>query len=324
MISPPGLKKTKQQEFFFVSSSVRLLAYAITMILCLCLWRSLCRRLDFIPLFCLLFSPHAYAYAHVWTRLNDRLIAETVQLNNRGGLLSIASICFHMIGLLRVSSRLHIVQQISESMHIREYTSTRLLLYVVKDADRRWIVALSELFVASTIYLKGKQLVEENRRKHRFLVRRIFKERKRQGLYHTLFDHTSFFCTTEYFFPFFLHNRRCTVRLVTKKTLDIGIHFDRSVAELSFHMIALDRWDRKCFISAILGDRDCLWSPDRWKVFPYDRCQSRRIAGDHQRSWAIIWKRAFSIPAIVGDRNHLWSLDRWIAGKCFHMITDLQ
>ena len=36
--------------------------------LCLCLWRSLCRRLDFIPLFGLLFFP--YAYAIVWTRLN--------------------------------------------------------------------------------------------------------------------------------------------------------------------------------------------------------------------------------------------------------------
>ena len=62
--SPLGLAKTKQQ-FFFVSPFVLLLAYAWTMILCL--WRSLCRRLDFIPLFCLLFCP--YAYAIVWTRL---------------------------------------------------------------------------------------------------------------------------------------------------------------------------------------------------------------------------------------------------------------
>ena len=36
------------------------------MILCLCLWRSLCRRLDFIPLFS---CPYAYAYAILWTRL---------------------------------------------------------------------------------------------------------------------------------------------------------------------------------------------------------------------------------------------------------------
>ena len=72
IISPQGLAKTKQQEFFFVSSFFRLMAYAMTMILCLCLWLSLCRRLDFIPLFCLLFCllfcPYAYAYAHKWTR----------------------------------------------------------------------------------------------------------------------------------------------------------------------------------------------------------------------------------------------------------------
>ena len=35
VISPQGLAKVKQQEFFFVSSFVRLLAYAWTMILCL-------------------------------------------------------------------------------------------------------------------------------------------------------------------------------------------------------------------------------------------------------------------------------------------------
>ena len=69
MIPLLGLKKIKQREFFFVSSFVRLLAYAWTMILCL--WRSSCRRLDFIPLFCLLFCPYAYVYAHVWTRLKS-------------------------------------------------------------------------------------------------------------------------------------------------------------------------------------------------------------------------------------------------------------
>ena len=55
MTFPLGLTKIKQQESFFLSSFVRFLAYACTMILCLCLRRSLCRRLDFIPLFCLLF-----------------------------------------------------------------------------------------------------------------------------------------------------------------------------------------------------------------------------------------------------------------------------
>ena len=69
MNSPLRLAKTKQREFFFVSPFVLLFAYAWTMILYLCLWRSLCRRLDLIPLFCLLFCPYAYAYAIVWTRL---------------------------------------------------------------------------------------------------------------------------------------------------------------------------------------------------------------------------------------------------------------
>ena len=67
MISPLELEKIKQQEFFFVSPFVWFLAYAWTMILCLGLRRSLYCRLDFIPLFCLLFCPYAYvyAYAHV-------------------------------------------------------------------------------------------------------------------------------------------------------------------------------------------------------------------------------------------------------------------
>ena len=39
MISPPRLAKTKQEEYFLVSSFVRLLAYARAMILCLCLGR---------------------------------------------------------------------------------------------------------------------------------------------------------------------------------------------------------------------------------------------------------------------------------------------
>ena len=63
---PLGLAKTKQQEFFFVSSFVRRLTYGMIMTLCLWYQRSLCRRLNFLLLFCLLFCP--YAYAHVWTR----------------------------------------------------------------------------------------------------------------------------------------------------------------------------------------------------------------------------------------------------------------
>ena len=65
MTSPLGLAKIKQ-EFFFVLSFVRLLAYAWTLISCLWLRWSLCRRVDLTPSFCLLFCP--YAYAHVWTR----------------------------------------------------------------------------------------------------------------------------------------------------------------------------------------------------------------------------------------------------------------
>ena len=48
--------RTRSIRFF-----VRFLAYASTMILCLCLRRFLYRRLDFVPLFC----PYAYAYVQV-------------------------------------------------------------------------------------------------------------------------------------------------------------------------------------------------------------------------------------------------------------------
>ena len=68
VISPQGLEKIKE-EFFFVSSFVRLLAYAWTMILCWWSRRSLCRRLDFIPLFCLLFRSYAYICAHLFTKV---------------------------------------------------------------------------------------------------------------------------------------------------------------------------------------------------------------------------------------------------------------
>ena len=64
---PLELAKIKQQEFLFVLSFVRFLAYVWTMILCL--RRSLCHRLDFISLFCLLFCPYAYAYIQVQTLL---------------------------------------------------------------------------------------------------------------------------------------------------------------------------------------------------------------------------------------------------------------
>ena len=45
------------------------LCFAFCSALGLCLWRSLCRRLDFVPLFC----PYAYAYAYaiVWTTLGS-------------------------------------------------------------------------------------------------------------------------------------------------------------------------------------------------------------------------------------------------------------
>ena len=77
IISPLGLAKIKQQEFFFVSSFVRLLIYTWTMILWL--RQSLCRMLDFIPLFCVLFC--SYAYSHVWTRLQVPSLDLTVRQN---------------------------------------------------------------------------------------------------------------------------------------------------------------------------------------------------------------------------------------------------
>ena len=64
MTYPLGFTK-KKQEFFFVLSFVRLLAYAWTMTLFIRLQRFLCRKLDFIPLFYLLFCPYAYAYVLV-------------------------------------------------------------------------------------------------------------------------------------------------------------------------------------------------------------------------------------------------------------------
>ena len=94
MNSPLRFAKTKQREFFFVSPFVLLFAYAWTMILCL--WRSLCHRLDLIPLFCLLFCP--YAYAIVWTRLNITVLFDHVSiccysLTNRQGLFAYVRTC---------------------------------------------------------------------------------------------------------------------------------------------------------------------------------------------------------------------------------------
>ena len=43
------------------------------------------------------------------------------------------------------------------------------------------------------LYLKRRQLVEKNRKKHRFWIRRVFKERNRQGLYYTLFEELRLF-----------------------------------------------------------------------------------------------------------------------------------
>ena len=61
------------------------------------------------------------------------------------------------------------------------------------------------------LYLKRRQLVEKNIKKHRFWVRRIFKERKRQGLYHTLFEELRLFDGV--LFPLFLPNGRHTFRV---------------------------------------------------------------------------------------------------------------
>ena len=90
------------------------------------------------------------------------------------------------------------------------------------------------------LYLKGRQLVEKNRRKHRFWVRRIFNERKRQGLYHMLFEELRLF--DRVLFSFFSSQQTLHMSTVTRKALDIDIHFDRSIAKLCFHMIT-----GKCF-----------------------------------------------------------------------------
>ena len=38
---------------------------------------------------------------------------------------------------------------------------------------------------------------------------------------------------------------------------------------------------------------DRQWSPDRWKVFPYNCRQSLAVFSAYWRSWAIIWKLDF-------------------------------
>ena len=50
-LSSGTCKYKNNENFFFLSSFVLLLAYAQTMFLCLCLCRSICRRLDCILLF---------------------------------------------------------------------------------------------------------------------------------------------------------------------------------------------------------------------------------------------------------------------------------
>ena len=80
MIYALGLSNTKQREFFFVSSFVLLLAYASTMFLWLCLCRSICRRLDCILLFCLLFVPMFKPAAHERKQFANGLARQFAQL----------------------------------------------------------------------------------------------------------------------------------------------------------------------------------------------------------------------------------------------------
>ena len=88
-ISPLELAKIKHQEFFFVSSFVRFLAYAWTMILCLCLRRSLCHRLDFVlPIVLFLYT----------------------------------SLCSRVDQALELSGRLHIVLELLDLCSQGEYT----------------------------------------------------------------------------------------------------------------------------------------------------------------------------------------------------------
>ena len=80
MIYALGLSNTKQREFFFVSSFVLLLAYASTMFLWLCLCRSICRRLDCILFFCLLFVPMFKPAAHERKQFANGLARQFAQL----------------------------------------------------------------------------------------------------------------------------------------------------------------------------------------------------------------------------------------------------
>ena len=77
------------------------------------------------------------------------------------------------------------------------------------------------------LYLKGRQLAEKNRTKHRFWVWRIFNERKWQRLYHTIVEGLRLFNRK---YIFFFSQQTLHIETVTRKALHIGIHFDRSIA----------------------------------------------------------------------------------------------
>ena len=90
------------------------------------------------------------------------------------------------------------------------------------------------------IHLKGRQLVKKNRRKLSFWIRRIFEERKRQGIYHTLFEELCLF-DRDYFFSFFPSQQTLHVATVTRIALHIEIYFDCSIAKFCFYVITDDR-----------------------------------------------------------------------------------
>ena len=47
-------------------------------------------------------------------------------------------------------------------------------------------------------------------------------------------------------------------------------------------------------------------SPDRWKVFPYDRRQSLAVLSAIRRSWAIIWKLGLTLNSLSCVFSTFW------------------
>ena len=85
------------------------------------------------------------------------------------------------------------------------------------------------------------------------------------------------FYTLSYLWALNLVSIRSLTIAGSLESLKRRIADDRPIAEKCFHIIADDRWR----------------SPDRWKMFPYNRWRSLAVSSTVRRSWAIIWKLGF-------------------------------